>query len=238
MYHQITEDKNILGDYAIPLSVLKEDFEYLKENDIVPISFKQLRDFTERGVPLPKKCVCITFDDGQKTFLTKVLPLLEEYNFPANVNVVGALTVLYTENNDNDDRYAYLNKSDIKNLYNNPLVEIGCHTYNLHSLSNRRGAAKLQTETNSQYTSFINTDLEKFGELYTELTGDVPTIFAYPYGIRNDLLAELISEKGYKITLSCRESVNVLSVGSPLYELGRFNRPYKLSSQTFFSKMF
>lgn len=238
MYHQITENEDILGDYAIPLSVLKDDFEYFKENDIIPISFKQLRAFTERGEPLPKKSVCITFDDGQKTFLTKVLPLLEEYNYPANVNVVGALTELYTINKDNDDRYAYLNEADIKALSKNPLVEIGCHTYNLHSLSNRRGAARLETETASQYRLFINNDLDKFHNLYFRITSDVPIIFAYPYGIRNDLLEELVKEKGYKITLSCRESVNTLQQGSSLYELGRFNRPYGISTQAFFDKIF
>ncbi len=238
MYHQISANKSVIGDYAIPLQMLEEDFLYMKNNNITPVSFKQLTDFTQNGIPLPENPVCITFDDGQKTFLTQVLPLLEKYNFPANVNIIGSLTLLYTENNDNNDSYAYLNTEDIKNLNNNPLVEIGCHTYNFHSLTSRRGAGKLKEEGVTDYRKTIENDLKKFKTFYYDITSDNTEIFAYPYGIRNDTLQEILKENGYSITLTCRECVNILNVGSSLYELGRFNRPYKLSTQSFFSRIF
>ncbi len=238
MYHQISENVNVIGDYAIPLSLLEEDFLYMKNNSITPVSFKQLAEFTKNGTPLPKNPVCITFDDGQKTFITKVLPLLEKYSFPANVNIVGSLTVLYTENKDNNDKYAYLNTDDLKILSNHPLIEIGCHTYNLHSLSNRRGAGKLKEESISDYRAVIEKDFEKFNTFYSDATSSATEIFAYPYGIRNDTLQNIITKKGFTVTLTCRESVNILNKGSSLFELGRFNRPYKISTENFFAKMF
>ena len=238
MYHQISENVNVMGDYAIPLSLLEEDFLYMKNNSITPVSFKQLAEFTKNGTPLPKNPVCITFDDGQKTFITKVLPLLEKYSFHANVNIVGSLTVLYTENKDNNDKYAYLNTDDLKILSNHPLVEIGCHTYNLHSLSDRRGAGKLKEESISDYRTVIEKDFEKFNTFYSDATSSATEIFAYPYGIRNDTLQNIITKQGFTVTLTCRESVNILNKGSSLFELGRFNRPYKISTENFFAKMF
>ncbi len=237
MYHQISENKAIWGDYVIPYSTLKEDFEYLKKNKITPVSLKQVENFLKNGKPLPHNPIVLTFDDGEKSFLTKVLPLLEKYNYHANINIIGSLVKLYTENGETDDRYAYLNESDITKLYKNPLVELGCHTYNLHSLSVRRGMGKLQGENESQYKKVITEDFENFNALFHRLTGAYPEILAYPYGIRNDLLLATAKNTGFKITLTCRESVNTIKPGDSPYELGRFNRPYGKTSSEFFKEI-
>lgn len=235
MYHQISENKALWGDYVIPKAQLREDFLYLKNNGFTPIKLQTLLDFVNGKASLPKKPVVITFDDGQRSFITKVLPLLEEFNFPANVNIVGSLVDLYTQNGDTDDRYAYLNWNDIKALSKNNLVEIGHHSYNLHSLSSRRGMGKKKTESDSEYLSAMKKDIEKLNNKLLENINERPIILAYPYGIRNDMLFNLVKEKGFVITLTCRESINKISVGDNLYELGRFNRPYGKSSHTFFS---
>ena len=238
MYHQISENESIWGDYVIPLSVLEEDFQYMKKHNIEPISFEQLRLYTEKGEKLPENPIIITFDDGERSFITKVLPLLEEYNYPANMNIVGSLVELYTKNGDTDDRYAYLNEKDIKSLAENELVSLGCHSYNLHSLSGRRGMGKVYGESEENYKKLVENDLKKFNSEYERITGEKTDIIAYPYGIKNDTLRSIVREKGYKITLTCREEVNRITVGSSLEELGRFNRPYGKSSKSFFEKIY
>ncbi len=238
MYHQISENKSIWGDYVIPLSVLEEDFKYIKNHNINPISFQQLQLYVEKGERLPENPIIITFDDGERSFLTKVLPLLEEYKFPANVNLVGSLVELYTKNGDTDDRYAYLNEADIKILAKNELVSLGCHSYNLHSLSGRRGMGKIYGESEEEYKKLICEDIEKFNDIFESITGSKTKIMAYPYGIKNETLKTIVREKGFKITLTCREEVNRLSVGSRPEELGRFNRPYGKSSESFFHKIY
>ena len=238
MYHQISENKSIWGDYVIPLSVLKEDFSYMKNHNITPISFEQLRLYAEKGEKLPENPIIITFDDGERSFITKVLPLLEEYKYPANMNIVGSLVELYTKNGDTDDRYAYLNEKDVKELADNEWVTLGCHSYNLHSLSGRRGMGKIYGEDEEAYKSLINEDIDKFNELFKRITGGKTNIIAYPYGIKNDTLKSIVREKGFDITLTCREEVNKISVGSSLEELGRFNRPYGESSKSFFEKIY
>ncbi len=238
MYHQISSDSALFGDYVIPLTLLEEDFSYFKENEITPVSFKDLQSFVKFGKNLPKKCVVITFDDGERTFLTKVLPLLEKYNYPANVNIVGSLTDLYTKNEDTNDRYAYLNEDDILSLSQNNLVELGCHSYNLHSLGNRKGMGKLKGEDEEKYNDIISEDIALFQTQFSRITGYKPSIMAYPYGIRNENLLQMLKNNGFSVTLTCRETVNTLTVGGDLYELGRFNRPYGISSENFFRKIF
>lgn len=237
MYHQVSENSSLWGDYVIPTSLLKEDFEYLKNNNYTPIKIKDILDFTKGTKKLPEKAVVITFDDGQRSFLTKVVPLLEEYNYPAVVNIVGALTDLYTENGETNDKYAYLNWNDIKTLSQNPLVEIGHHSYNFHSLGYRRGMGKIYGESNSAYSEIIKTDIEKLNEKLLSNIGERPYILAYPYGIRNDTLLEIVKDENFPVTLSCRESINKISVGDELFELGRFNRPYGKSSDIYFENI-
>lgn len=237
MYHQVSENASLWGKSVIPMEVLKEDFEYIKNNGFNVVKIKDVIAFCNGEKDLPKKAVVITFDDGQRSFLTKVVPLLEEYNFPAVINIVGALTDLYTENGETDDRYAYLNWNDIKTLAENPLVEIGHHSYNFHSLGYRRGMGKIYGESNSAYLEIMKADIETLNKKLLSDIGEVPYIFAYPYGIKNDTLSELIKNEGFSVTLSCRESVNKLKKGEKTFELGRFNRAYGKSSDTFFSEI-
>lgn len=236
MYHHITSAEKG-NDYVLPLKILEEDFEYLKNNNYIPVSLNALFQFVKSGKPLPEKPIVITFDDGQKSFLTKVLPLLEQYSYPANVNIIGSLVELYTSNQDNNDNYAYLNSEDVKLLFSHPLVEIGCHSYNLHNLSNRRGMGKIKGETEAHYTQIIKNDIDSFQNLYVSVTGERATCIAYPYGIKNNTLDSIIKNEGFNIILTCRESPNQLAVGGDLYELGRFNRPYGKSSKAFFESI-
>ncbi len=237
MYHQISDNPNILGDYAIPSSVLEADFLYLKEKGYNPISFKELRNYTEGGVDLPENPIVITFDDGERTFLTKVVPLLEKYKYPANVNVIGSLVKLYTENGETNDSYAYLNEDDIRLLAEHSLVELGCHTYDLHSLSGRRGMGQMEREKDILYQKVITEDIQLFNSYFKDITGKSTYILAYPYGIKSNKLEDMISQMGFQVTLSCREAVNRLTYGSSLLNLGRFNRPYKLSTEDFFNRI-
>ncbi len=238
MYHQICTNTAVLGDYAITPEMLRDDFEYMKKNNIHPVSFAQLTKYVTVGEPLPKNPVVITFDDGERSFLTKVLPLLREYNYPANINIVGSLVEMYSKNGETDDRYAYLNVDDIKLLSLEPLVEMGYHSYNLHSLGSRRGMGRIYGESEIEYEKLILEDISLFENLFIQLTNTPPVIAAYPYGIRNDKLQNILETNKFTITLTCRESSNTLNVGDDLFELGRFNRPYNLSTQTFFGKIF
>lgn len=238
MYHQISENKSIWGDYVIPQQKLREDFQYMKDNGYNPVSLKTVLDYVN-GVTdkLPQNPIVITFDDGERSFLTKVLPLLEEFEFFAVVSIVGALADMYTQSGDTDDRYAYLNWDDIKKLNENPFTELGNHSYNMHSLGIRRGMGKINGETDEKYEKALLEDFTLLENAFIKYTGSKPYIIAYPYGIKNSILTGMAENRGYTVTLTCCEKVNEIKQGQTLWELGRFNRPNKLSTESFFNKI-
>lgn len=236
MYHHICPDHTLAGPYVLPADVLEEDFEFLQRSGYTPVSVRELLAYVTTGAPLPEKPVLLTFDDGQRSFLTRALPLLERYNFPAVVNVVGAFTDLYTENGDTNDRYACLNADDLRALSQHPLVEIGCHSYGMHTLGDRRGMGRKPGESDDAYRAALTADLARFNDRTSVLIGGQPRILAYPFGIENELLRDLAAANGFDVTLTCREVVNTVRVGGALTELGRFNRPYGIASEQFFSK--
>ncbi len=238
MYHQISENKNILGDYVITPSLLEEDFIFLKKNGYTPISFRQLKNYVYQKIKLPEKPIIITFDDGERTFLTKVVPLLEKYDFCANVNIIGTLVKQYSESGETDDRYAYLNEDDVAELSRNQRVELGCHTYNLHSFNDRHGMGRILYETDIMYKKVLQDDIDLFKDYFNKLTNYQTDIFAYPYGIKNPIVEEVVESNGYNITLSCREAINQIYPDCSLYNLGRFNRPYSETSADFFNRIF
>jgi peptidoglycan/xylan/chitin deacetylase (PgdA/CDA1 family) len=61
----------------------RAQMEYLKREGYSPVTVPALLDFVERGVPLPPRPVCITFDDGCVSVHDRALPILRELGIPA-----------------------------------------------------------------------------------------------------------------------------------------------------------
>ncbi len=244
MYHNITKKPTLRGKYNVYISEFENDLRYLSNNGYTPISVKQLTDYAYNGTPLPDKPVIITFDDGFESFCEYAYPLLEKYGFKAVVNVVGSYAEKYTllEEQQNPDchnlDYSYLNINEIKKLKESGIVEIGCHTYDMHRLEGkRRGAGKNKNEDEYTYEKALTDDLEKFNTTM-EKVGKTD-IFAYPYGIYSDTSAEILRKNGFKAVFDCTEKINYIDRQNIdwLFFLHRFNRPSGISSESFFAKM-
>lgn len=94
----------------------------------------------------------ITFDDGYETGLYYVLPLLKKYGMKAVINVVGSYTDEYSRINEEGKHlsYAYLTWNEIKTLSDSGYVEIGNHTYDMHSNNgDRNGCTRKKTRATS-----------------------------------------------------------------------------------------
>jgi peptidoglycan/xylan/chitin deacetylase (PgdA/CDA1 family) len=87
MYHSVVDSK--LAPYIDPDNTISvEEFEshirFLK-NKCNVISMETLVLYLNKGQPLPRKSVVITFDDGYLDNLTLAAPILEKYELPATV---------------------------------------------------------------------------------------------------------------------------------------------------------
>lgn len=161
MYHDIHEDNN--GPYSIHTDKLILQFDYLKNNGFTAISTQQLINFIDNSAPLPPKPVLITFDDGYKTIVTTLYPILLERTMKAVAFIVPSFI-----NESNSANEKYLSIADIKKI-SGEYIEWGIHSYN-------HGSFKKQTVLES--TEDIKMAIAWFNKNQISFTPS----FAFPYG--------------------------------------------------------
>ena len=240
MYHQLTKNPDKSGKYVLTLEQFEKDLQYLKSKGYQSVSIRQLVDFSEGKGDIPQKSVMITFDDGNETLYEYALPLLEKYGFTAVGFVVGAFADYYTRINDHNLNYSYLNWSQIKEISNGDIIEIECHSYDLHKNNNgRSGIKKKKSESFDDYREFLCSDVSKMKSVMEINMGKTPLAYAFPFGSFSPESTEILKECGFRITLTCEERVNKVKKAEPesIFGLGRYNRPEGISSKNFFEKM-
>ena len=226
MYHLVTTKQKYIGKYGITPAELKSDLEYLKNNNFNTIVFKDLINFVEKGISLPKNPIILTFDDGNFGDYEFLLPLLKEYNQKAIVAVIGSAADKYTkmEEENSKGRYPNLNWPQIKELHESGFVEIQNHSYDLHG---KLGSGKKQGESPENYHLRLKNDLLKLQQACEIHLNYKPTAYVYPLGVISDGSREVLIELGIRGSFSCQEGQNLIKVGdnSSLFKLQRTNRP-------------
>lgn len=237
MYHSILQDTSRTSKYVVTPDSVRADFEYLREHGYESVTVADLENYVFRGGSLPEKPVMITLDDGYCNNLTYLLPLLEEYDFRAVISVVGEFVELYTKTGDVNPNYAHLGLDSIAQITASGRVEIQNHTYGLHKLGSRRGAARKSGEDAAAYEKMLSEDLMRLQTLLLSL-GILPTAVAYPYGAYCAESEKLIRSLGFVCSLTCNERVSTISKDpESLFELGRFNRDGRISTEKYMLRL-
>jgi len=139
------------------------------------------------------KVVLITVDDGHVSFMDYAFYLLREYGFKATVNVVGGSVGGFV--NENHPRLSW---DECRYLMQSGLVEIGCHTYNLHD----RDAHASPAASLAGFNEKLEQDLLRFQRVYARELGKNADILAWPYGLYDQKSVELAKKAGFKYLLS------------------------------------
>lgn len=246
MYHHILPQEERQGDYVISPAQFEDDLRYILECGYTPVSARELLSYYSTGAPLPAKPMMITFDDGNESFYEYVYPLLQQYAVPAIVSIIGNQTELYSAGEPTNVLYSYLTWEMLREMQDSGLVEVGNHTYDMHSNTpgKRYGIRILEGETQEQYQSALWGDIGRLSQRMTEELGEAPTIFAYPFGALCRESRPILQDMGFRIILTCAEQVNQLplSNGSGWPEegpivLGRFNRAHRYSTYEYCKKL-
>ena len=237
MYHSVC--RKTPSDYTVTPAQLESDLAWLSSNGFKAVSARQLICYTQGTGELPYKPVLITFDDGFYNNLSIALPLLEKYDMCGVVSIVGRYTDDYAAADPHADDYSYLTWEDISELAASGRIEIGSHTYDLHSSNGRRqGCSKLPDETADEYTSMLRADT---GLLATELNrhcGISPVVFAYPFGALSRESLPVLRDSGILLTLTCREGMNHITRDPDcLYGIFRYNRSGLLTTEEYMSAL-
>lgn len=240
MYHHMLKESKLIGDYCITPTQFEQDLKYIKNNGYTTISADDLLEFYQNNVALPKKPILLTFDDGYESSFVYAFPLLKKYNMKAIISIIGNYSDLYSNvpTNEKSVSYSHITWNEAKIMQSSGLVEIGNHTYNLHSIGNGiKGVVK--NNDDSFYENVVRKDIYKLQEKIENKLGIKTLIFAYPFGNRNDKTDKILRDAGFKIVFGCEEKVNILKGQSEdeLFNMKRFNRPHKYSTEEFFGKM-
>lgn len=199
-YHyveDVTDERDTLRrSIATRPYFFEEQLKYLRAEGYVSITLTELAEALESKDRLPDKSVILTFDDGYKDFYTTAWPLLRRYQIKAiNYVIVNHI-----------GRSGNLSETQIKEMVESGLVEIGCHTLD-HEYLPRNGL----NQARRQIFECKRELEERFGLKVNH--------FAYPGGFYNEAVVGLVKEAGFVTAVSTRPGV-VHSLDS-IYNLKR-----------------
>ncbi len=172
--------------------------EFSKEKYTVkPIEF--IIDTIINDGELPNNTLGITIDDADKSFYKIGWPKFKEKNMPVTLFVN---TSTIHENNKN-----YLNWNQIRELRDEG-VTIGAHSHNHYHMSD------LTIEE-------VKNEIEISNNIFLRELGNIPSLFAFPYGEANEEMMSLLKE--YKFKVAFGQHSGVINETSNLYYLPRFS---------------
>jgi biofilm PGA synthesis lipoprotein PgaB len=207
--------------------MLINQFTWLDANGYVPVSLSEIMAARAGGKPLPPRAVLLTFDDGYASFYTRVLPLLELYQFPATlapvtswVDTPDGQTVRYGD--EDVPREKFLNWEKLRAILDSGLVDIASHSHDLHRgikgnpQTNSQPAATTLAydtatdsyETLDQHRSRVKADLATSAELLQRELGVEPTAIVWPYGAYSGIGQEIAADLGMRISFTLNDEQN------------------------------
>jgi len=219
MFHYVEYVQNS-GDtlrMKLDTSPLVFDFELkaLKDNNYQTYFVRDIPAILKSGNVPTQKSIVLTFDDGYEDFYQNVFPLLKKYQFKATIYIIANFI----------GRPGFMTESQIQELVNSGIIELGAHTLTHPSLKSIPiDVAKIQIFGSKQ----------KLEELF-----HVPvTTFAYPGGSYNDVVVEFVKEASFSAALTTKPGVTLFA--DHLFELPRI-RPGFLTIpliKSYFAKLF
>ncbi len=197
MYHKFD-----VSQYPSTNITLKQFEEHLQEFSNSKYNVKSLDyivDIIVNNGDLPDNTIGISVDDADRSFLTKAWPLLKKNGFP--------VTLFVSTNTISKNNKKYPNWDEIRQLKNEG-VTIGAHSHNHEHMSDLN-------------IDELNNAIETSNKVFLKEIGEIPDLFAYPYGETDKKMIELL--KDYKFKVAFGQHSGVVNETSNLYYLPRFS---------------
>ena len=198
MYHDLTNDPAKTNSMTITGERFRLDMEFLKEFGYTPLLPADLIAIRQGAMELPEKPVMITFDDGYRSNYDIAYPVLQQTGMKATIAVVAHNMAA---EDTADPVRTHLLWSEMREMVESGLVEIGSHTYNLHNPQHKGNSApdgidgvmRLGGESKAAYRMRVGTDLVTSIELIRQNTGQAQVnYFSYPFGAYDSWMQPLL----------------------------------------------
>ncbi|MGH1363857.1 MAG: polysaccharide deacetylase family protein [Calditrichia bacterium] len=181
MYHKI-DSQNEVGINAVSPSLFKTHIQWLRDNHYATVTFNDLADNLE----LPKKPIILTFDDAYQSVFTHAFPIMQELEMRG---VVYALSGFLGKENTWDVNlggitFKHMTAEELC-LLNAAGWEVGGHSVT------HRGLTLLPANE-------VKRELLQDKQELEDVLGCELVSFAYPFGLHNNTVCQLVREVGYQ----------------------------------------
>ena len=197
----------VADSMTIRTSTFRSQLQYLKDHGYRTVPLRDLVAYLLRqGPPPPPRSVVITADDGHRSVMTEMLPLVREFNVPVTLFIYPSAI--------SNASYA-LTWEQLQALTRTGLFDVQSHTY-WHpnfKVEKRRLAPAAYRELVVKQLVGPRTVLKQ------KLGADVD-LLAWPFGIYDEELLGLAGQSGYVAGLSL--DARVITASSSVMALPRF----------------
>lgn len=178
-YHSIVENPS--SNSEISPETFEAQIKAIQELGYTSIMLEDLIAYVEKGIELPEKPICITFDDGYLNNYEIAFPILKKYQMKATIFVIGVSVGSLT--NYKDTNYPitpHFTYEQAAEMIESGLISIQSHTYDMHqwapyekesgdtSKQVRENILKFETESETEYREILKQDILKFKQEFQE----------------------------------------------------------------------
>ncbi len=193
LYHNIlpqNEIQNNANGVTIAVEEFQNQMNWLNQNGYITPTLSQFVDWLDGEKVLPKRSVLITFDDGYSSVKDYALPILQENDFTAVVFIIGKLT------DEPDLSHSHFDWDDIVAIQESQTLDFQSHTYDGHD------ASKSGPDILSWLPKEFSDDLCRLEDCFVEHNLNMPWAFAYPFGVVNDSMVEVLLQRDYRLAFT------------------------------------
>lgn len=211
-YHHLAAEGGPMGGYNLHPNLLEEQFKFLKAAGYKTVRLDQFYAYINGKQPsdFPEKPILLTFDDGSKTHLEVLVPLLKKYGFTASIFIYPTII--------SSGKKYYLTWDQLRSALDSGVLDLGSHTL-YHP--------KLPTMSRT----LIRKQLLESKQILEAKTGRKIVDLAYPFGLFDPRVIEEAKAIGYRMAFTVNPGKNV--PGVPIYNIHRSLVPWGQSQSAF-----
>jgi len=185
MYHHILNDRHVVRKHwnCVHVDRFRQHLEWIERCGFTTITFEDYRLALNGELPLPKKPIVLTFDDGYLNIYNYAYPILQEFGMKAVIFVLGDRS---RKNNDWG--------------YEEPVVQLleGRHILEMHLAGFEIGSHSLTHVRLTVAPPEVTWKEIYYSRMTLESLLNSPVrTFSYPYGRLNDTVKKMVADAGY-----------------------------------------
>jgi peptidoglycan/xylan/chitin deacetylase (PgdA/CDA1 family) len=176
------------------LAIKPADFEAqmqaLKDSGITVISMADFLAWRRGEKAIPKKSAIISIDDGYLSGYKVAWPILKKFGYPFTMFIYTDYIKGGTKSGGQSltwDQLAEMRDAG---------VDIESHTVSHSPLNARKG------KTDEEYLAWLKSEIVGSKEMLEKNLGIQVKAFAYPYGLHNETVRNVVKEAGYEVAFN------------------------------------